>query len=216
MTAYVAEIQTMLKNKGFNPGKIDGDWGKNTAQAVIAALSTIKDVEEFKSDIPKWISKAYNYIGLKEIHGKQHNEKILEFWKEIRASFTDDETPWCAGFVGGVLEECGIRSSRSASARSYMNWGAKLDEPAVGAIVVFWRGDPKGYSGHVGFVVGKDGKGNIMVLGGNQGDEVNVKPFSTSRVLGYRWPLNEECTQQVGIKNLPTIGTNYSVSTNEA
>ena len=42
--------------------------------------------------------------------------------------------------------------------------------------------------GHVGFVVGRDATGNIMVLGGNQSDAVNVRAFPASRVTGYRWP----------------------------
>ena len=164
---------------------------------------------------PKWIEKAIEYIGLKEINGIKHNEKILEFWKEIGAPFKDDETPWCAGFVGGVLEECGIKSTRSAMARSYQRWGTKLDGPIVGAIIVFWRGNPKGSSGHVGFVVGKDVNGNIMVLGGNQGDEVNVKPFSTSRILCYKWPIGYECGE-TGFDKLPVITGNFKLSTNEA
>ncbi len=33
--------------------------------------------------------------------------------------------------------------------------------------------------------------GNLLVLGGNQGDEVNIREFPLTRVTGYRWPLNE-------------------------
>ena len=137
---------------------------------------------------PPWITQGKKYLGLQEIPGRKHNSTILRFWEEIKADFRDDETPWCAGFVGAVLEEVGIRSTRSAAARSYMKWGRTLRTPAVGAIVVFWRGSPSGWSGHVGFVVGKDQNGNLMVLGGNQGDQVSIRPFSTNRVLGYYWP----------------------------
>jgi hypothetical protein len=52
-------------------------------------------------------------------------------------------------------------------------------------VVVFKRDG----GGHVGFVVGKDQAGNLMVLGGNQSDSVNIKPFKTDRVVGYRWPV---------------------------
>jgi hypothetical protein len=34
----------------------------------------------------------------------------------------DDETPWCATFVSAVLELESIPSTRSAWARSYLNW----------------------------------------------------------------------------------------------
>lgn len=137
---------------------------------------------------PFWLDKARLYVGLEETKGHFHHPKILTWWEKIKTPFRDDETPWCAAFVGGVLEECKIRSSRSAAARSYLKYGIPLDRPAVGAIVIFWRGKRSGWSGHVGFVVGVDEKGNLMVLGGNQGDQVSIRPFSRSRVLGYRWP----------------------------
>lgn len=68
---------------------------------------------------PVWLRIARGYLGQREIVGRKHNPLILRWWQRIRAPFTDDETPWCAGFVGGVLEEAGIKSSRSAAARSY-------------------------------------------------------------------------------------------------
>jgi uncharacterized protein (TIGR02594 family) len=137
---------------------------------------------------PRWITAARAQLGQAEIHGRKHNPRILKWWIAIRAPFTDDETPWCAGFVGGQLESVGIKSSRSAAARSYLKWGKKLTAAAVGCIVVFSRGP---VNGHVGFVVGQDSRGNLMVLGGNQGDAVNIKAFSTGNVLGYRWPAGE-------------------------
>ena len=93
------------------------------------------------------------------------------------------------------MEEVGIRSSRSAMARSYETWGMPLEEPAVGCVVTFWRGTSRaasGGKGHVAYVVGRDQKGRLMCLGGNQGDAVNVKAFAGSRVTSYRWPANTE------------------------
>lgn len=162
---------------------------------------------------PRWLIEAKKHLGQKEIAGRKHNPLILRWWALIRAPFTDDETPWCAGFVGGILESVGIKSSRSAAARSYQSWGVKLDKPAVGAIVVFWRGRPSSGSGHVGFVVGKNSYGHLMVLGGNQGDAVNVKPFDRSRIVGYRWPDGEPLPQS---NKLPRLTSSGRVSTNEA
>ena len=42
-------------------------------------------------------------------------------------------------------------------------------------------------TGHVAIYVGKSG-GRVSVLGGNQGDKVQVSNYSAGRVLGYRWP----------------------------
>lgn len=162
-----------------------------------------------------WIRLAKSCLGLKEIHGPQTNPLIQHWWKGIHSQFTDDETAWCAAFVGGILEDCGYVSSRSAAARSYENWGKKLPLPCVGCIVVFWRGSPDSPTGHVGFVVGKDKLGNLMVLAGNQGDEVSIKPFSLSRVVAYRWPTAAPGPYQLGMNYLPVLASDGPVSTNE-
>lgn len=135
---------------------------------------------------PLWLQEARKYLGVREIPGVNHHPLILSWWKKIRrGGIKTDEVPWCSCFVGAMLEDCEIISSRFESAKSYLTWGQPLALPAVGAIVVFSRNG----GGHVGFVVGRDGHGNIMVLGGNQGDEVNIRAFPISRVVGYRWPL---------------------------
>jgi uncharacterized protein (TIGR02594 family) len=161
----------------------------------------------------EWLDIAYSYLGLKEIPGKRHNKKIVEWWEAIKAPFRDDETPWCGAFVGGVLHEANFQTQPGgASARAWRKYGKELSKPAIGCVVVFWRGKPSGWSGHVGFVVGKDRHGNLMVLGGNQGNEVNIKPFSTNRVLAYRWPSIWPAQHRF---DLPLIDSNGRVSTNE-
>jgi uncharacterized protein (TIGR02594 family) len=160
-----------------------------------------------------WLAKARAYIGTREFAGPKHNPLILRWWKAIKSAIATDEDPWCAAFVGGVLEECGIVSSRAANARSYLKWGLLLPGPAAGCVIVFWRGDPKGWSGHVGFVAGRDRAGNLMVLGGNQGDMVCVKPFSRERVLGYRWPAGQPMPASYA---LPLLTSDGKLSTNEA
>ena len=133
-----------------------------------------------------WVKRARQFIGLHEIPGPKHAPEILQMWRDIkRGGIKDDETPWCAAFVGAALENVGIQSTRFEGARSYLEWGEKLDKPIYGCIVVFTRNG----GGHVGFVVGKTENGNLLVLGGNQSDAVNVKAFSTERVTGYRWPV---------------------------
>lgn len=164
---------------------------------------------------PFWLGEARKYVGQREIAGARHNPLILRWWTLIRAPFSDDETPWCAAFVGGVLESRKIRSSRSASARSYLDWGQKLDNPRLGCIVVFSR-PGSAWSGHVGFVVGVDRAGNLMVLGGNQGDAVSIKPFAKTRVLGYRWPPGLSIPTDIWRDSLPIYANGGPVSSNEA
>ena len=139
-------------------------------------------------DKPIWLEEAEKYIGLKEVSGPKNNSTVVDFWKRIHLSgISNDEIPWCAAFVGAVLENVGLKSTRSGLAKSYLNWGIALKSPALGSVVVFTR---KG-GGHVGFVVGKDKNGNLYVLGGNQSDSVSIKLFKTDNIVGYRWPSND-------------------------
>lgn len=174
----------------------------------------------------KWVAEARKYIGATEIKGVKHNPIILELWasafkaknQAVPAVFKNDETPWCGGFVAGVLAKSGLAHhipNGFAMARSWLNAGTKLNNPAYGCVAVFWRGNPKGASGHVGFVVGRDRRGNLMVLGGNQSDQVNIMPFDKSRVLGYRWCGTQDLPA-TGRFALPVLKNNGRVSTNEA
>jgi uncharacterized protein (TIGR02594 family) len=131
---------------------------------------------------------AKRFIGLKEIPGPVDNEQIVKDFATVGHSWVkDDETAWCAAFVGARLEEAGIRSTRKLNARSYLDWGkpVELEEAKEGDIVVFWRGSKDGWKGHVGFFVRTEGN-NIIVLSGNQSNMVNESPYSTSRLLGVR------------------------------
>lgn len=155
-----------------------------------------------------WIAEARKLIGVSEVKGVKHAPEILQMWRDIkRGGIKDDETPWCAAFVGAMLERAGIKSSRFESAKSYLAWGIKLDQPVTGCIVVFTRDG----GGHVGFVIGQDKAANLQVLGGNQGDAVNVRTFSRERVTGYRWPAGVP----LPIDPLPVLAA-ASLSTKEA
>ena len=135
---------------------------------------------------PTWITEARRYIGTREIRGPRHEPRILAWWRAIfRGGIRDDETPWCSAFVGAMLEEVGIASTRFESARSWESWGRGLARPIYGCVVTFSRA---GGGGHVGFLVGHDVQGNLLVLGGDQADEVNIRAFSPARVTSYRWP----------------------------
>ena len=165
---------------------------------------------------PRWLEIARKQIGQKEIPGKESNPWIVSMWHKLKGSAVfswlgsdDSAAPWCGTFVGACLSESGIPIAKHwYRARDWLNWGVTLSAPTVGCVVVYER---KG-GGHVGFVVGEDSARNLMTLGGNQADAVNIKPFPRSRVLGYRWPDKEV----VSYAHLPVLDSNGKVSTNEA
>jgi uncharacterized protein (TIGR02594 family) len=140
---------------------------------------------------PRWMAVARQEICTREkALGSESNPRIVQYHEATSLRAQDDRTPWCAAFVSWVLERAGIRSMRSAWAKSYLNWGSALDHPRIGAITVFHRGSGPPSSrgpGHVGFFV-EDRGDSIILLGGNQRNHVNIKSYSKSRLLSYRWP----------------------------
>lgn len=131
---------------------------------------------------------AHDYLGMKEFPGAKHNPQVVKMFADVGHDWVqDDETPWCAAFVGSVLAQCGMPHTGGLNARSYMQWGdmVPLSEAQPGDVVVFWRKDPTGPYGHVAFFDHMDGD-SIFVLGGNQGNRVSIARYPKGRLLGVR------------------------------
>jgi uncharacterized protein (TIGR02594 family) len=92
---------------------------------------------------------------------------------------------WCADFINFILRRTGHQTTNSRAAKSFLDYGKRIDSPRVGAIVILTRGRD---NGHVGIVRGTDGAGNIIVISGNHGNKVWESPYPKSRVLGYVIP----------------------------
>jgi len=93
---------------------------------------------------------------------------------------------WCADFMNFVLRRAGGKGTQSRSARSFLDFGHRLDGPRVGAIAIFTRKGPN--NGHVGVVRGTDGDGNPIVVSGNHGHTVQQSVYPKSKVLAYVMP----------------------------
>lgn len=146
------------------------------------------DERTARPDDPAWLSRAFDWDGLTEIVGGRHEREILKFFGDVGHSWVkDDETAWCAAFVGAMLERSGIRSTRQLNARSYTDWGEQVsvDDARRGDVAVFSRGDPNGWQGHVAFFLWATSE-RIWVLGGNQRNGVNVAAYPRDRLLSIR------------------------------
>lgn len=134
---------------------------------------------------PSWVATARALIGTAEIVGKQHNSKIVGWFKASTNLFNDDETPWCGGFMDHVFRINGIAPPKdSFRAISWSTWGVSC-KPQVGAVGVKKR--PGG--NHVFTIVGitKDGQ-FFKALGGNQGNRVSIVDIRVSETNFIRWP----------------------------
>lgn len=144
---------------------------------------------------PVWLAKARELLGLKEIVGSENEAKVVAFFKDAgNPGVKDDETAWCAAFVGAMLVRSGIKGTGKLNARSYLDWGDKLTTPRVGAITVFRRGNSS-WQGHVAFFL-RDLGATVEVLGGNQGNAVSIARYAKADVLGYRWPAEAPRAEQ--------------------
>lgn len=153
-----------------------------------------------------WIAEARKHIGLKEVKGVKHNPTIIQWLKDLKAFWSDDETAWCGVFVAHCLQYAGMtRSNINSRSKNYIkgtptkpneypfNWygaldyikegGVKLTKPAYGCVAVKTR---KG-GGHVAFVVGKTKNGKLVCLGGNQSDMVCYALYDPADFAEFRW-----------------------------
>jgi len=136
-----------------------------------------------------WMEVALNEFNTSGIHGDVHNPRIVEYHSACRGNVQDDETAWCSAFVNWVMREIGIEGTRRVNARSWSTWGQPVPSasPHYGAITVLWRVSQSSWKGHVGFFAGME-RGNLILLGGNQGNAVSLREYPRNRLLDFRWP----------------------------
>lgn len=156
-------------------------------------LASCAGSEEYPEYVPLDLSKlsyatkqtvpvsAFKYVGLEE-------DKDREVIKEL-VGVDPVQTEWCAAFVNAVLKENDMKTSADFNdyplmARSFLFWGKEVDEPKLGDIVVFERGEA-GWYGHVGFFI-EERDNKYLVFGGNQNDKITFKEYSKNKLLSIR------------------------------
>lgn len=205
----IVAIQHALARRGFDPGNIDGVWGRRTENAVRAfqlAQGLLVDgvvgprTAALLLDAPlaggalsnpalPWLIEARRLLGTAEIVGRGSNPAILSWANGIGVAYNNDDIPWCGLFVGHCVGATLPGEPLPANPLGARNW-ARFGVPCaatVGAIAVFWRKSLASGLGHVGFVVGDTPEGPA-ILGGNQGNRVSVIAKPLDRLIGYRWP----------------------------
>lgn len=142
-----------------------------------------------KAPSAPWLDIAKGDLGTREAPSATDNPAVVSYYAEAgHPEIAHDDVAWCAAFVGAMLARAGYPNTGSLAARSYLNYGTKLERPVPGCIVVFWRGSPTSWEGHVAFYVRDDGT-HVRVLGGNQSDAVTEASYPKTQVLGYCWPI---------------------------
>mgnify|MGYP000324283663 CR=1 FL=1 len=165
------------------------------------------------------MNKAYKFaqskLGLKEIKGATHNPEIVKMFAAVGHDWIkDDETPWCAAFVGWCLKSVDIPHLNEVAARKYEKYSNETKEPKVGDIVVIWRQSSTSWKGHVGFLHSMD-ETHVSILGGNQGNVVSIRKYPRVRLLSFRSVVDvrieddknnsEELLQTIRVRDLEII-----------
>ncbi len=133
----------------------------------------------------EYVKTAHSFYGMHEIRDRQ---TLKEF-----TGVDPSKTQWCAAFVNAVLKENNTLGSGSVTevplmARSFLFWGERVNEPKIGDVVVFPRGD-QGWQGHVGFYIETRVIKDIdyyVILGGNQENGVTYDTYPAYKALTIR------------------------------
>ena len=130
--------------------------------------------------------KAMNYYGLTEIPGAENNPQILTFFHGMDKKWVqDDETAWCSAFINFIAIECGCEYSGKLDARSWLSVGREVKYPELGDLVIYWREKKDSWKGHVNLFVSQNNS-VIYGIGGNQDNQVNIKPYPKGQLLSFR------------------------------
>lgn len=160
---------------------------------------------------PPWLAAARACIGQKEDLGPNDSTWLRMMWNHFGASWLHKQ-PWCGGAMAYWISQAGCAYPKEYyRALKWAEWGIKLADPCVGAVVVFERTG----GGHVALVEGVNSAGDLICIGGNQDNEVRLSAFDirSRRPLAYRWPVEYEAMHKQF--NLPLIDLSGPTSTNE-
>lgn len=189
----VKQLQNYLLQMGAKLPKFgaDGDLGSET----ISAIDSL--------NVPEYVKIALKEVGIYEIVGKLHSQRVLEYQATTSGKYTDDETPWCGAFISWVMLKAGIKHGIKIPerAKEWVNFGYAVIEPTIGSIAVKSRVG----GGHVCIVVGKQKDGKLLCLGGNQNNEVNIAVYDKSVFESFRNIATTENLRVVSLDSQKSI-----------
>jgi uncharacterized protein (TIGR02594 family) len=170
--------------------------------------------------LPKLVSTAIQYLGIKEIPGGKSNPVILNMAESIglKGVYTDDDTSWCAVFINFLFKITGKPAVDPKGdiynlmrAKWLLNWGNKVEikDMKLGDIGILDRAG----GGHVFIIIGKTPNGNVIGLGGNQSNSVTFSEFDINRLLGVRTFYAIAAPESA---KLYLVQSDGNISTNEA
>jgi uncharacterized protein (TIGR02594 family) len=165
------------------------NYSSSLAPRYEVSQSEINELLSMDSKDAPWMAIAIGEMGFLEVKGPESSQRIDEYFLSTTMPSHDD-VPWSSAFVNWVLTQANIEGTGSPLPSSWATWGASLEKPRFGAVIVL-KPLLKRSTGHVGFFVSLVGD-RVRVLGGNQRNAVTIATFPISSISSIRWPCAAE------------------------
>lgn len=170
--------------------------------------------------LPRLVSAAIQFLGIREVPGRANNPVIMNMANEIglQSIYTNDDMSWCAVFINYLckitnkpLVDAKGDTYNLMRARWLMNWGKAVpfENMQLGDIGILSREN----GGHVFVIIGKTPAGNIIGIGGNQSNAVTFSEFDSKRLIAVR---RFYATQAPDSAKLYIVESDGKLSTNES
>ncbi|PCK77505.1 TIGR02594 family protein [Rhizobium sophoriradicis] len=141
-----------------------------------------------------WMGLARQEIGVLETD----SAKIRAYFAAIGIT-ADGATAWCGAFVAWCLLQARAVAQKDLPrvperAANWVTFGRPValplnpSDPSLNGAIVILSPQTAKSSGHVGFLVGFDSPGKVILLGGNQHDQVREQSFPIADIRAVRWP----------------------------
>ncbi len=169
--------------------------------------------------LPKLISSALQYLGIREVPGVANNPVIMDMAKGLGVSniYINDDQSWCAVFINHLIRITGkpidlnphdkydlLRAKKTAS----LFHDVSIREWKLGDIMILKREG----GGHVFLPIAKTPTG-IIGLGGNQSNMVKFSEFNEDRVIAVKRFYRTQAPESAKQYQMDSSG---EISVNEA
>lgn len=137
-------------------------------------------------DPTPWISWLKKYLGEPEVTGSEPTEfDRMVFAHTNYGGLGDKMEPGCAATACAALELSGYKSTKSAAAASFEQYGTPC-ELKPGCVIVFqWSSGEH----HVTFCDHIVSEQFVAAIGGNQSHKVSICNFDRKFIVATRWPV---------------------------
>lgn len=143
-------------------------------------------------DAPLWAWIAY-VEHKRSLAGQRSRARLGAYFSATEIAISPesygDIPRWGSAFLCWCMEESGVLSPRSVSGRTWLSWGAPIEQPRYGAPAVYRIDTADALASRCGFWVGSTREWDYCIGGDHHTPSPTVSRYHRSALLGYRWTL---------------------------